>query len=90
MLLIWAAKPGANMSQSQFDLEAFRNFERTSHDKFAESYYDAFLAVTNSAIEPLLKAAAKAAERGARVIATKQCSSSSAISAFEGKADIAI
>ena len=87
ILLIWAAKPGANMSQSQFDLEAFRNFERTSHDKLAESYYDAFSAVTKSAIEPLLKAAyvgngtrlldvatgpgtlaAKAAERGARVI----------------------
>jgi len=80
-------RPGANMSQSQFDLEAFRNFERTSHDKLAESYYDAFSAVTNRAIEPLLKAAyvgngtrlldvatgpgtlaAKAAERGARVI----------------------
>ena len=75
------------MSQSQFDLEAFRNFERTTHDKLAESYYDAFSAVTNGAIEPLLKAAhvgngtrlldvatgpgtlaAKAAERGARVI----------------------
>jgi SAM-dependent methyltransferase len=75
------------MSQSQFDLEAFRNFERTTHDKLAESYYDAFSAVTNRAIEPLLKAAhvgngtrlldvatgpgtlaAKAAERGARVI----------------------
>ena len=97
------------MSQSQFDLEAFRNFERNTHDKLAESYYDAFSAVTNRAIEPLLKAAqvgngtrlldvatgpgtlaAKAAERGARVIATKQCSSSSAISAFEDKADIAI
>jgi SAM-dependent methyltransferase len=68
-------------------LEAFRNFERTTHDKLAESYYDAFSAVTKSAIEPLLKAAhvgngtrlldvatgpgtlaAKAAERGARVI----------------------
>jgi len=45
------------MSQSQFDLEAFRNFERTTHDKLAESYYDAFSAVTNGAIEPLLKAA---------------------------------
>jgi SAM-dependent methyltransferase len=75
------------MSQSQFDLEAFRNFERTTHDRLAESYYDAFSAVTNRAIEPLLKAAhvgngtrlldvatgpgtlaAKAAERGARVI----------------------
>lgn len=75
------------MSQSQFDLEAFRNFERTTHDKLAGSYYDAFSAVTKRAIEPLLKAAhvgkgtrlldvatgpgtlaAKAAERGARVI----------------------
>src|SRR5262249_14663278 len=75
------------MSQSQIDLEAFRNFERTTHDKLAERYYDGFSAVTNSAIEPLLKAAqvgngtrrldvaagpgtlaAKAAERGARVI----------------------
>ena len=45
------------MSRSQFDLEAFRNFERTTHDKLAESYYDAFSAVTNGAIEPLLKAA---------------------------------
>src|SRR5215469_5240445 len=44
------------MSQSQFDLEAFRNFEKTTHDKLAESYYDAFSAVTNRAIEPLLKA----------------------------------
>jgi SAM-dependent methyltransferase len=75
------------MSQSQIDLEAFRNFERAAHDKIAESYHDAFSAVTNRAIEPLLKAAnigngtrlldvatgpgtlaAKAAERGARVI----------------------
>jgi SAM-dependent methyltransferase len=75
------------MSQSQIDLEAFRNFEKTTHDKLAESYHDAFSAVTNRAIEPLLKAtdvgngtrlldvatgpgtlAAKAAERGARVI----------------------
>jgi hypothetical protein len=80
ILLIWVCETGG---QSQFDLEAFRNFERTSHDKLAESYYDAFSAVTNRAIEPLLKAAhvgngtrllgpgtlaAKAAERGARVI----------------------
>ena len=75
------------MSQSQIDLEAFRNFERAAHDKLAESYHDAFSAVTDRAIEPLLKAtcvendtrlldvatgpgtlAAKAAERGARVI----------------------
>ena len=75
------------MNQPQVDLEAFRNFEKTTHDKLAESYHDAFSAVTNRAIEPLLKAAevsdgtrlldvatwpgtlaAKAAERGARVI----------------------
>src|SRR5262245_35738816 len=75
------------MSLSQIDLEAFRNFEKAVHDKLAESYHDAFSAVTNRAIEPLLKAAdvtdgtrlldvatgpgtlaAKAAERGARVI----------------------
>lgn len=78
---------GEIMNQSQVDLEAFRNFEKTTHDKLAESYHDAFSAVTNRAIEPLLKAAdvaegtrlldvatgpgtlaAKAAERGARVI----------------------
>jgi hypothetical protein len=45
------------MSQPQFDLEAFRNFEKATHDKLAESYHDAFSAVTNRAIEPLLKAA---------------------------------
>ena len=45
------------MSQSQFDLEAFRNFERATHDKLAESYHDAFSTVTDRAIEPLLKAA---------------------------------
>jgi SAM-dependent methyltransferase len=75
------------MNQPQVDLEAFRNFEKTTHDKLAESYHDAFSAVTSRAIEPLLKAAevssgtrlldvatgpgtlaAKAAERGARVI----------------------
>ena len=75
------------MSRSQIDLEAFRNFEKAAHDKLAESYHDAFSAVTDRAIEPLLKAtcvendtrlldvatgpgtlAAKAAERGARVI----------------------
>src|SRR3974390_3031943 len=75
------------MSQSEINFEAFRNFERTTHDKLAESYHDAFSTVTNRAIEPLLKAAhvvegtrlldvatgpgtlaARAAERGARVI----------------------
>jgi len=78
---------GANMSQSQIDLEAFRNFERATHDRLAESYHDAFSTVTDRAIEPLLTAAhvgdgtrlldvatgpgtlaAKAAERGGRVI----------------------
>jgi len=75
------------MSQSQIDLEAFRNFERATHDRLAESYHDAFSTVTDRAIEPLLTAAhvgdgtrlldvatgpgtlaAKAAERGGRVI----------------------
>jgi hypothetical protein len=37
-------------------LEAFRNFEKAAHDKLAESYHDAFSAVTDRAIEPLLKA----------------------------------
>jgi SAM-dependent methyltransferase len=78
---------GANMSQSQIDLEEFRNFERTTHDRLAESYHAAFSTVTDRAIEPLLTAAhvgdgtrlldvatgpgtlaAKAAERGGRVI----------------------
>lgn len=45
------------MKQPQVDLEAFRNFEKTTHDRLAESYHDAFSAVTNRAIEPLLKAA---------------------------------
>jgi SAM-dependent methyltransferase len=45
------------MNQSQIDLEAFRNFERATHDKLAKSYHDAFSAVTNRAIEPVLKAA---------------------------------
>ena len=44
------------MSQSQIDLETFRNFEKAAHDKLAESYHDAFSAVTDRAIEPLLKA----------------------------------
>src|SRR6478672_8666344 len=47
---------GTNMSQSQIDLEAFRNFERAAHDKLAESYHDAFSVVTDRAIEPLLGA----------------------------------
>jgi hypothetical protein len=46
---------GANMSQSQIDLEAFRNFERATHDRLAESYHDAFSTVTDRAIEPLLR-----------------------------------
>jgi SAM-dependent methyltransferase len=45
------------MSQSKIDLEAFRSFERTAHDKLAESYHDAFSVVTDRAIEPLLDAA---------------------------------
>ena len=45
------------MSQSQIDLEAFRNFEKTTHDRLAESYHDAFSVVTHRAIEPLLRAA---------------------------------
>ena len=45
------------MSQSQIDLEAFRNFERATHDRLAESYHDAFSTVTDRAIEPLLAAA---------------------------------
>ena len=75
------------MSKSQTNLEAFSDFEKSSHDKLAESYHDAFSAVTNRAIEPILQAvhvengtrlldvatgpgtlAAKAAERGARVV----------------------
>jgi 2-polyprenyl-3-methyl-5-hydroxy-6-metoxy-1,4-benzoquinol methylase len=78
ILLIWVCETGG---QSQFDLEAFRNFERTSHDKLAESYYDAFSAVTNNKAAHVGNGtrlldvatgpgtlAAKAAERGARVI----------------------
>jgi SAM-dependent methyltransferase len=45
------------MSQSESDLEAFRNFEKTAHDRLAKTYHDAFSAVTNRAIEPLLDAA---------------------------------
>src|SRR5215475_4657389 len=45
------------MSQPQIDLDAFRNFEKAVHDKLARSYQGAFSAVTNRAIEPLLKAA---------------------------------
>jgi SAM-dependent methyltransferase len=45
------------MSQPPVDLEAFRDFERTVHDRLAESYHDAFSSVTDRAIEPLLEAA---------------------------------
>jgi SAM-dependent methyltransferase len=45
------------MSQSKSDLEAFRNFEKTAHDRLAKTYHDAFSVVTNRAIEPLLNAA---------------------------------
>ena len=54
------------MNQPQVDLEAFRNFEKTTHDKLAESYHDVFSVVTNRAIEPLLKAAQ--AEDGTRLL----------------------
>lgn len=39
------------------DLDAFRDFERTAHDRIARTYHDAFSAVTDRAIEPLLDAA---------------------------------
>src|SRR5262245_37470072 len=45
------------MSQSQTDLEAFRNFEKSTHGKLAESYHDAFSPISDRAIEPLLRAA---------------------------------
>ena len=45
------------MSQSAADPETFRDFERTAHDRLAETYHDAFSAVTARAIEPLLDAA---------------------------------
>jgi SAM-dependent methyltransferase len=52
-----ALSRGCMMSQSESDLEAFRNFEKTAHDRLAKTYHDAFSAVTNRAIEPLLDAA---------------------------------
>jgi SAM-dependent methyltransferase len=45
------------MSQPPVDLEAFRDFERTVHDRLAQSYHDAFSSVSDRAIEPLLEAA---------------------------------
>jgi hypothetical protein len=45
------------MSQSGSDLEAFRIFEKTAHDRLAKTYHVAFSVVTNQAIEPLLDAA---------------------------------
>jgi ubiquinone/menaquinone biosynthesis C-methylase UbiE len=48
---------GRMMSPSESDLDAFRNFEKTAHDRLAKTYHDAFSAVTNRAIEPLLNAA---------------------------------
>jgi ubiquinone/menaquinone biosynthesis C-methylase UbiE len=45
------------MIQSESGLEAFRNFEKTAHDRLAKTYHNAFSAVTNRAIEPLLDAA---------------------------------
>jgi ubiquinone/menaquinone biosynthesis C-methylase UbiE len=47
----------SNMSQSENDAGAFRTFEKTAHDRLAETYHDAFSEVTNRAIEPLLAAA---------------------------------
>ena len=44
-------------NQSESELDVFRSFERAAHDTRAKSYYDAFSAVTNRAIEPLLDAA---------------------------------
>lgn len=42
---------------SNFDRDAFRDFEKAAHGSKAESYHDRFSAVTNRAIEPLLEAA---------------------------------
>jgi len=44
-------------NQSESELDVFRSFERAAHDTRAKTYYDAFSAVTNRAIEPLLDAA---------------------------------
>lgn len=45
------------MTETSIDADAFRNFERSAHDRNAESYNSAFAAVTDRAIEPLLDAA---------------------------------
>jgi ubiquinone/menaquinone biosynthesis C-methylase UbiE len=45
------------MSNSSVDLDAFRDFERAAHDRISETYHDAFSAVTEHAIQPLLDAA---------------------------------
>jgi hypothetical protein len=44
------ALPGRT-NPSESDLDAFRNFEKTAHDRLAKTYHDAFSAVTNRAIE---------------------------------------
>ncbi len=42
---------------TDFDADAFRDFERVAHGRKAASYHDLFSAVTDRAIEPLLDAA---------------------------------
>jgi ubiquinone/menaquinone biosynthesis C-methylase UbiE len=45
------------MSQSPPDLKGFREFEKDTHHRLAETYHDAFSIVSNRAIERLLDAA---------------------------------
>lgn len=45
------------MSETTLDTEAFRQFERTSHDRLADSYQTFFESVTQHAIAPLLDTA---------------------------------
>ncbi|MDM0049723.1 class I SAM-dependent methyltransferase [Variovorax sp. J22R115] len=54
------------MTRTPIDADAFREFERASHDEIAEGYRDFFAAVTGYATEPLLDAAAVGA--GMRVL----------------------
>jgi SAM-dependent methyltransferase len=44
------------MDEPPVDLDAFRDFERAAHDRVADTYHDAFSAVTDHAIAPLLDA----------------------------------
>ena len=46
-----------SMSEPTIDAEAFRHFERTSHDRIADSYQTFFEPVTQHAIAPLLDTA---------------------------------